>query len=372
MQRPCSPLPLLVLVLVLAAAASAYRPPAEWRYAGVLDHHLATTLLPLRSAVPAESGGKLTIRTSIDLGKSQASVGLDSEGISAGANLLATWAEIETIAEERKGCWALYDDGSKPWRISAISKSTNIPASLCPPLSSSGAPTMILGGFTMHRIAGDDMNPTKDTAAKISAVASSIFPGASVLDTCCGLGYTAIAAAELVGPQGRVTTIEFDEASLEMCAFNPWSQPLFDGSLPIDVLQGDSCEVVKNEFESRQFSAIIHDPPARALTRNDLYGLEFYKTLRRVLKPSGTLFHYIGRSDSKESGRLYKGIQERLIEAGFATVKPYDAAFGLVASGIRQTAGGEGGAPGRGLFNRRKRAAPTPADGFDASDDADY
>ena len=36
---------------------------------------------------------------------------------------------------------------------------------------------------------------------------------------------------------GQVTTIEYDDASLEMCAHNPWSQSLFDNSLPIEVLQ---------------------------------------------------------------------------------------------------------------------------------------
>ena len=82
---------------------------------------------------------------------------------------------------------------------------------------------MVLGGFTMHRIAGDGMNPTVDTAAKISAVSSALFPGASVLDTCCGLGYTAIGAAEKVGGNGRVVSIELDEASLEVSA--PHSEP---------------------------------------------------------------------------------------------------------------------------------------------------
>ena len=39
---------------------------------------------------------------------------------------------------------------------------------------------------------------------------------------------------------------------------------------------------------------MIHDPPARALSRTDVYGLEFYSQLRRVLTNDGSLFHYIG------------------------------------------------------------------------------
>jgi predicted methyltransferase len=76
----------------------------------------------------------------------------------------------------------------------------------------------------------------------------------------------------------------------------------------------------------------VHDPPARALCRTDLYGLQFYKQLRRVLRPGGQLFHYIGSPDSKESGRLYSGITVRLKEAGFTNVKKAPRAFGLTAT----------------------------------------
>jgi len=292
------------------------------------------------------------VRTTIDLGKTESDLELGAEGILANSNLLATWDELLEISD-KKGCWAVYEDGSKPWKVSALSKNTNNPASLCPPLSSTGAPTLILGGFTMHRIVGDDMNPTLDTAAKIASVSSSLYPGACVLDTCCGLGYTAIEAARKIGVNGKVVTVELDDASLEMCAYNPWSQQLFDGSLPIEIVQGDSCELAKS-FPSSFFHAIIHDPPARALCRKGLYSLEFYKELRRVLKPSGTLFHYIGRSDSKESGRLYRGIQERLLEAGFASVKKRSAAFGVVATGFRESPKGAVN-PGR-IIRRRSTA----------------
>ena len=121
-----------------------------------------------------------------------------------------------------------------------------------------------------------------------------------------------------------------------MCSYNPWSSGLFDGKLPIEVMQGDSCEICKT-LPDGEFNAIIHDPPARALCRKGLYSLDFYKSLRRLLKPSGTLFHYIGRYDSKESGSLYRGITERLYSAGFKTVKRRDSAFGLVATGVRES-----------------------------------
>lgn len=44
-----------------------------------------------------------------------------------------------------QGCYSLYDEGSKPWHVSTLSKSSGIPASLCAPLGGGGAPTMVLG-----------------------------------------------------------------------------------------------------------------------------------------------------------------------------------------------------------------------------------
>lgn len=237
----------------------------SWR--GCIDFHIVNDLMALK---PQALQQPLQLTCSINLGFSVSDVIVNNEGLclptalSDGAfNLLATWDELETIQKKKTGCYSLYDDGSKPFHITTLSENTGIPASLYPPLESTGAPTIILGGFTMHRIVGDAMNPYIDTVNKLETV--PIFRGARVLDTSCGLGYTAIAAAKRVvgavssmrSPSirskdslkqnakeitakpntGQVTTIEYDDASLEMCAHNPWSQGLFDRTLPIEVLQ---------------------------------------------------------------------------------------------------------------------------------------
>lgn len=317
-QRRQVPRFALMLVMFLLSSMSGIAPfqiPSEWGgWVGCIDQHIARSLLPLQKST-AQQASKVIVKTTIDLGKSTSDVELCPEGVSLAGNLILNWDEVSAIAD-KESCWAIYDDGSKPYKVSVMSKNTNIPASLCAPLAGTGAPTMVLGGFTMHRIVGDGMNPMVDTSNKLASVAASLFKGGVVLDTCMGLGYTCLAAAERVtGNGGRVITVEYDEASLEMASYNPWSKGLFDQSLPIEIMLGDSCEVVR-EFKDSTFNAVIHDPPARALCRNDLYGLGFYRELRRVLKPNGILFHYIGKADSRESGRLYKGIQERLQEAG--------------------------------------------------------
>ena len=76
------------------------------------------------------------------------------------------------------------------------------------------------------------------------------------------------------------------------------------------------------------FDAVIHDPPAQALS-GDLYSAALYAQIRRVVRPNGALFHYVGDPKSKASGRLFKGIRERLASAGFEP-KPADAAYGIV------------------------------------------
>ena len=181
----------------------------------------------------------------------------------------------------------------------------------------------------LERIAGDNMNPTVDTSHKIASL--PLHRDATVLDTCCGLGYTSIEAAR----KGcKVTTIEYDPLSLELCHYNPWSRALFEqGSITVEV--GDACELVRH-MPSGSFSFVVHDPPARNLCSTDLYGLDFYRELRRVLKTNGQLYHYIGNPTSKESGKLFAGIISRLGEAGFASIKKADSAFGLVASAAKR------------------------------------
>jgi len=279
-----------------------------------------------------------TLMMSIDMGRTETSLLLNSEGVHLASTraLLADWAAMKKIAKKDSRCFALYDDGTAPYHVCTLSENTNIAASLCPPLKGGpDAPTMILGGFTMHRVSGDDVNPRIDTENKIKAIRKYLKRGGRVLDTCMGLGYTAIEAAREVAEigidgeiGGHVTTIEYDDASVEMATYNPWSKELFDGSLPIKILRGDACEIV-SRFKSRSFNVIIHDPPARSLCRTDLYGLEFYKELARIAR--GPVFHYIGNPKSREGGRLFPGVMSRLEEAGFSSVTKVEKAFGVVA-----------------------------------------
>eukprot|EP01041_Mallomonas_annulata_P002928 gene2928-5753_t len=340
---------LLVLVIGVSFLTNVRPTPLTVEWSGCISHHEVKDILKLKTIT---SDNPIPIDVSLDLGITKSKVLLTREGLSdLKGNVMTTWSELGEIMDKAEkgqpGCYSLYDDGCKPWRISVVSPTTGIPAYLCPQLEKSGAPTMVLGGFTMHRIAGENMDPMVDTLDKINSL--NPMEGHSVLDTCMGLGYTAIESAHRVSGRdrhrdrggslygssssssgGKVITIEYDDASVDMCKSNPWSQGLFDGSLPIEILRGDACDIIQT-LPDASFDGIVHDPPARALCRTDLYGLEFYKQLRRVLRDGGKLYHYIGNPTSKESGTLYSGVATRLGEAGFTVSKQFNQAFGVLA-----------------------------------------
>ncbi len=183
-------------------------------------------------------------------------------------------------------------------------------------------PTIEINGIRMHRT--KEVNPLQDTRNKVNAVRPR--EGETVLDTCMGLGYTAIEASKR---GAYVITIEKDPNVIELARINPWSRELFTGGR-IQVIQGDSFEVVRR-FRKESFDVIIHDPPRFSLA-GQLYSEEFYRELYRVLRAGGRLFHYVGNPGSKYRRKdLQKGVMERLRGAGFAGIKRVKEALGVVA-----------------------------------------
>ena len=183
-------------------------------------------------------------------------------------------------------------------------------------------PTIEINGIRMHRT--KEVNPLQDTRNKVNAVKPR--EGETVLDTCMGLGYTAIEAAKR---GAYVITVEKDLNVLELARINPWSRELFTGGR-VQVIQGDSFEVVKR-FKPGSFDVVIHDPPRFSLA-GQLYSEEFYRELFRVLKPGGRLFHYVGNPGKKYRKKdLQKGVMERLRRAGFVGVRRVEEALGVVA-----------------------------------------
>jgi len=252
---------------------------------------------------------------SVDLGRTGTEVTLDQEGARFTGHGFLSWDTIVEINEAKNNCFLIQE--GIPYKIQQFSELTNRYYSLMP---TEKAPTLLISGTLMHRIKGID--PWQDTLKKIRAVGTV---SGEVLDTATGLGYTAIVAAERAS---HVTTIELDPSVLEIARLNPWSNELFTRA-NITSRIGDSDELIR-EFENRSFHCVIHDPPVVSLAGN-LYGLEFYTELYRILRPQGRLFHYIGDPKSPSGRTTTRGVVRRLQEAGFQQVRQVPGAFGVVA-----------------------------------------
>jgi predicted methyltransferase len=183
------------------------------------------------------------------------------------------------------------------------------------------APTLEISGIQMHRTVGVD--PWTDSNLKVRALGP--LRGARVLDVCTGLGYTAI--AEVLGGAASVVTVEVDPNVISLAQYNPWSRGLEDPR--VEVVLADATEFL-GELEDGSFDAVLHDPP-RISVAGELYSLEFYRELYRVLRPGGRLFHYVGEPGKHSNVSYVKGVKRRLELAGFVGVTWVDYAKGFKA-----------------------------------------
>ena len=255
------------------------------------------------------------VEISPDLGLTKVPVEINTEGVTFASGEQLNWEQVEKIQRSESVCFLVEDGVARP--IQVFSEETNRLCSLYP---TRGAPSMLIGGFVMHRV--KDIDPVQDTLRKVRALAPI---RGRVLDTATGLGYTAIEAAKSAD---EVVTIELDPGAQEIARLNPWSRGLFENP-KITQLMGDAFEVVP-AFEDESFTRILHDPPAFSLA-GQLYSGEFYRQLYRVLRRGGRLFHYIGDLNSKSGGTVTKGVLRRLQEAGFTRITRRPEAFGVVA-----------------------------------------
>src|SRR6266699_4633072 len=271
--------------------------------------------IQIEPILAARQKGQQSIETSPDLGLSRVTVTLTPEGVIFPSGEQLSWQNIEKIKKSQANCFLLEDGSIKA--IQVFSEETNRVCSLLP---TRATPSMLIAGFTMHRIV--DIDPMQDTLKKIATISPIV---GRVLDTATGLGYTAIEAARTAQ---HVVTIELDPGAQQIARLNPWSRELFDNP-KIEQIMGDAFEVVPT-FVDASFDRIIHDPPVFSLA-GELYSGVFYQQLFRVLKKGGRLFHYIGDLNSKSSGTVSKGVLRRLHEAGFTRVVRRPETYGIVA-----------------------------------------
>jgi predicted methyltransferase len=242
-------------------------------------------------------------RVSLDLGLSESEVEFSGAGVVLPDGSVVSMEDLEAISG--RGDAAFFMDGESVFQA-AVSDGGFLKL-----LPTAGAPTLEIDGVRMHRTVGT--TPDVDTRVKLEALGVD---GGRILDTCTGLGYTALEALRRGGE--LVVSVERRAGVLRLAGLNPWSAGLFDDGRVSPVL-GDSGGLVGG-FPEGVFDYVVHDPP-RFSHAGHLYAGAFYSQLFRVLRPGGGLFHYTGEPGSRRRRvDLRRGVMERLRRAGLIII----------------------------------------------------
>ena len=257
------------------------------------------------------------MQASLDLGRSTTELPLDEGVVWFPDGQSLPVEALSEVVETPESVYAVLEDELE--KVTWFSDETNKVYTL---RATDGWPALEISGILMHRI--KDTDPRADAESKIAAIAPV---RGRVLETCCGLGYSAIHAARAAE---HVTVFEIDPNVLDMARLNPYSQPLFDDGGNITVETGNVAEAIA-ELPDAAFDFVIHDPPTLAVA-GDLYGDAFYRQLLRVLRPRGRLFHYTGDPGSRNRRQDLPGrVAQRLSEIGFTAVRRQPEALGVSA-----------------------------------------
>ena len=264
------------------------------------------THIQAKQLLEASKKGLKETEVSLDLYKTLSKVKIQNNEFIFPDNQKLNESQLKKPIKDDNVCFLIRDNSLI--KIQLFSDKTNKFYKLVP---TKDAPTIEISGIRMH--ATKDMAPMEDTKRKIESIAPI---HGIVLDTCMGLGYTAIASSKLAE---FVMTCERDENVLEIAKYNPWSQELFNNK-KISVLKTSVFDEIK-VFKSQMFDVVIHDPPRLTLA-TELYSLEFYKQIFRVLKNNGKLYHYTGSPGSKfRHVNLIGNVSKRLKQAGFKSIE---------------------------------------------------
>jgi uncharacterized protein len=251
---------------------------------------------------------------SLDLGITKNKVSLDKNNATFPDGQKIRLDLLEKALKHENTCFMVKEHSLL--KVHFFSEDTNKFYKLVP---TADAPTAEMSGIRMH--ATKTMTPMEDTQKKLEAIDGV---SGNVLDTCMGLGYTAIESSKKAD---IVFTCEKDRNMYDLAKLNPWSRELFNNK-KISIINASSFEQIKN-FKPSMFDVVIHDPPRLSLAA-ELYSPEFYREVFRVLRKEGKFYHYTGSPGSKNRGMdLPQSTSIKLKNAGFKDVKP--AHYGVCA-----------------------------------------
>ncbi len=252
--------------------------------------------LPLHeSLLAARRGGCTQLRASVDLGRTMTTLAVTQACWQAGDR---NFPYLDTCRDRTVYRW----DGASFEPLARYSGSL---VKLVP--TTWGPPTFEIDGIKMLPTA--QVSPWDDARAKVELVRPR---GATVLDTCGGLGYYAAWCLEF-GAE-RVLSFEKNADVLWLRELNPWSP---SAAAALELVAADVTERI-GTLPTAGFDVALHDPPRFGIA-GELYSGRFYDELARVLRPRARLFHYTGAPNRLTTGRdVPREVQRRLEAAGFA------------------------------------------------------
>ena len=291
-----------------------------------LDARTAQDLLDAASAGPSHRVG---VEVSLDLNLTRVTVDVDVEAdfVGSGSRLFSLTSLQKIIKTPRKVFSLIVDGGLERGALEhgawePLEVFTDHHYQLVP---TEGAPTVEVDGIQMHRTSG-----VEPFEAARRTVESVVRPDDRVLDTCGGLGYSAMQAARRGASE--VISSELSEEVLFLRRRSPWSR--LEAGLPIRLEKGDVFQHL-TRLSPGSLDSIVHDPPRYSLSP-ELYSEAFYLRLRDLLRKKGRLFHYTGNPYSRGRGRDFLGgVLDRLRRAGF-DAEPRPDLQGFVCQPIRQ------------------------------------
>lgn len=251
-------------------------------------------------------GETAEMRVSLDLGRSETVVRRQGDTVELSPETCIALDDLRKIADNPDVVFTVQDGQAE--KLVRFSEATQRSYRL---RATGSWPALEISGILMHRI--KDTDPKEDAESKIALIRPV---RGVVLDTCCGLGYTATLAAKTAG---SVTVVEKDEMVLELARINPYSEAIFQD--PKITLVCASVADIIGDFSDKRFDVVIHDPPTLKMA-GELYSDTFYQQLARILRPGGKLLHYTGSPGRKHRRVDVPGrVARRLQEFGFGRAR---------------------------------------------------
>jgi predicted methyltransferase len=281
-----------------------------FKYFGITDYAMLQVITRKEAEILLHKKNGL-VRISLDLGRSQTDVVLGGGFAKIGDDSIEL-KDFDGLKED--ACYAIEDGMLK--QIAFFSDDTSLYYKLVP---TKDWPTVTFSSTPMHRFT--HISPKRNAELMIRELSPV---RGFVLDTCCGLGYTAILSSK----SAEVITYEKDHNVLRIASYNPYSRELFENGRITLSKKDVSASICIHQDNS--FDRIIHDPPTFKYA-GELYSLAFYKELCRVLKPKGILYHYTPSPGKTHGRKFHAGILGRLKSAGLGNVEYHELSSGIRA-----------------------------------------